>query len=72
MWCQRQRQAGAVGTTLINCYLSLGDSLSLCLSVTVMAVMNEDNGDNDGPVRRSLITDQMIADITHWPLQYYI
>ena len=29
-----------------------------------MAVMNEDNGDNDGPARRSLITDQMIADIS--------
>lgn len=25
--------------------------------------MNEDNGDNDGPAKRSLITDQMIADI---------
>ena len=37
-------------------------SLTQCsVSVTVMAVMNEDNGDNDGPARRSLITDQMIA-----------
>ena len=34
------------------------------VSVTVMAVMNEDNGDNDGPGKRSLITDQMIADIS--------
>ena len=34
------------------------------VSVTVMAVMNEDNGDNDGPAKRSLITDQMIADIS--------
>ena len=34
------------------------------VSVTVMPVMNEDNGDNDGPAKRSLITDQMIADIS--------
>ena len=40
------------------------------VSVTVMAVMNEDNGDNDGPGKRSLITDQMIADISPpgWPI----
>ena len=34
------------------------------VSVTVMPVMNEDNGDNDGPAKSSLITDQMIADIS--------
>ena len=40
-------------TSLINCYPGPG-----------LGLMNGDNGNNERAARRSLITDQMIADIS--------